>query len=92
MAKDKNIVKQNLPTDIRMILETDELDQLRAYRELYDAIVTDGKILTVKELQDKAKAGLLTAGDSIASRLYIHGIIKDEMASFIKISQEFFLH
>ena len=41
MAKDKDIVKQNLPTDIRMILETDELDQLRAYRELYDAIVKD---------------------------------------------------
>ena len=88
MAKDKDIVKQNLPTDIRMILETDELDQLRAYRELYDAIVKDGKILTVKELQDKAKAGLLTAGDSITSRLYIHGIIKDEMASFIKFPEE----
>jgi RNA binding exosome subunit len=86
MAKD--VIPQNLPTDIRRILETDELDQLRAYRELYDAIVKDGKILTVKELQDKAKAGLLTAGDSITSRLYIHGIIKDNMASFIKFPAE----
>jgi hypothetical protein len=46
MAKD--VIPQNLPTDIRRILETDELDQLHAYRELYDAIVKDGKILTVK--------------------------------------------
>lgn len=67
---------------VPIILETDEKDALRGYRALYDAVVTNGEIITVKELQDKAKAGILTAGDSITSRLYTQGIIKDPMTSF----------
>ena len=69
-------------------LTTDEVDELLAYRTVYNALFTDKKIPSVLELQKKAKEDTLTIRDAIASRFYVQGIIHDDIKSFDNFPKE----